>query len=59
MPTSRIVNNESCGTGLGCTMWYFCLVKIFSEPQFDIFPAELHLGDGDTQTLTKQVPEEI
>jgi hypothetical protein len=33
--------------------------EIFSDSQFGIFPAELHLGIVNTHTTVKLVPEEI
>ena len=33
--------------------------KLFSDPQFGIFPAEPHLGYDETQTSAELVPEEI
>ena len=33
--------------------------EIFSDPQFGIFPAELHLGVVKTYTTVELVPEEI
>jgi hypothetical protein len=33
--------------------------EISSDPELGIFPADLHLGNGDTQTPTEQVSEEI
>ena len=33
--------------------------EIFSDPQFGIFPAELHLGVVKTYSTDELVPEEI
>jgi hypothetical protein len=33
--------------------------EIFSDPQFGIFPAELHLGVVKTDTTVELVPKEI
>jgi hypothetical protein len=33
--------------------------EIFSDPQLSIFPADLHLGVGETHMTSGLVPEEI